>query len=353
VRERLTYANVVSTICLFIVLGGTSWAAISISGKNVKDSSLTSADIKNGSLLKKDFKAGQLPKGARGPQGPKGDTGATGAKGADLLAPPPSAPAAERLVTSIGTFPIEASSWGASYTPPAHTAPGAGNSAVTFDEVAVLTVPGPLSRELLDALGRSLDLGDATLEIGSAGSPAAVYQFHHLVLTGLSSSSSGSPRRQQVTAHITVSGLDPLTFNAGAPAPKVDETKVGDLTINGIQGTIDLYTDTWGVFGNANGTPSHPTFDDFVLVKRFDAASPALVHATLAGTEFTSATVRLFTPGTTNVESTFQLSDVRIPSYQVAVGTSALEQLSLWFQRITQTTGGVSRCFDLPTNTTC
>jgi hypothetical protein len=88
---------VISLVALFVALGGTSYAALSITGKNVKDSSLTGADIrdssvtgsdvKDGSLLSKDFKPGQLVAGAPGPQGlkgdagPKGDTGAKGAQG--------------------------------------------------------------------------------------------------------------------------------------------------------------------------------------------------------------------------------------------------------------------------------
>ncbi len=92
VRSSLTYANVVSTLCLFILLGGSAYAAIKVTGKNVKDSSLTgkdiknsslgAADVKNGSLLAGDFKSGQLPAGPQGPrgasglQGPKGDPGA-------------------------------------------------------------------------------------------------------------------------------------------------------------------------------------------------------------------------------------------------------------------------------------
>jgi hypothetical protein len=37
-RARLTYANVIAPLALFIALGGTSWAAVKITGKNVKDS---------------------------------------------------------------------------------------------------------------------------------------------------------------------------------------------------------------------------------------------------------------------------------------------------------------------------
>ena len=36
-RSRLNYANVVATLALFVALGGSSYAAISISGKNVKN----------------------------------------------------------------------------------------------------------------------------------------------------------------------------------------------------------------------------------------------------------------------------------------------------------------------------
>src|SRR4051794_7950865 len=87
-RSRLTYANVVATIALFIALGGGATAAVLITGKSVKDGSLTGRDIKNnsvasvdvkdGDLLAKDFKAAQLPAGT---QGPKGDQGSKGDKG--------------------------------------------------------------------------------------------------------------------------------------------------------------------------------------------------------------------------------------------------------------------------------
>ena len=41
-----------ATITVFIALGGSSYAAITVTGRNVKDGSslLTGADIKNGSL---------------------------------------------------------------------------------------------------------------------------------------------------------------------------------------------------------------------------------------------------------------------------------------------------------------
>lgn len=91
-RARLTYANVMATVAVFVALGGSSYAAIKVTGKNVTDSSLTGKDIKNNSvtdkdvkgiktgdvrdrsLLAKDFKAGQLPRGPEGPPNPNAET---------------------------------------------------------------------------------------------------------------------------------------------------------------------------------------------------------------------------------------------------------------------------------------
>ncbi|HMJ96942.1 MAG TPA: hypothetical protein VK486_13885 [Thermoleophilaceae bacterium] len=90
-RTRLSYANVMATIAVFVALGGSSYAAIKVTGKNVQDSSLTGADIKNsslttsdmrnGSLLAGDFKSGQLPKGDTGAPGLTGANGEPGADG--------------------------------------------------------------------------------------------------------------------------------------------------------------------------------------------------------------------------------------------------------------------------------
>lgn len=108
---RPTYAGVTATLALFVALGGSSYAAITITGSSVRNGSLTGADIKNGSLkggdvkngaltggdlkngsvstadiddaslLAADFKAGELPAGPAGPTGPAGPQGLQGAPG--------------------------------------------------------------------------------------------------------------------------------------------------------------------------------------------------------------------------------------------------------------------------------
>jgi len=84
---RLTYANVMSSLAVFLVLGGATAFAAGHLGKNtvgtkqLKKNAVTSAKVKNGSLNAADFKAGQLPSGPQGPKGDKGDTGTQGPKG--------------------------------------------------------------------------------------------------------------------------------------------------------------------------------------------------------------------------------------------------------------------------------
>lgn len=119
-RARMTYANVIATLALFIALGGSSYAALMITGRNVKDGTLTGADIKNnsvtsadirdGSLLARDFRAGQLTSatslqpsgGPAGPQGPAGPAGAKGDQGPKGDPGPVTAPLASGETESGG-----------------------------------------------------------------------------------------------------------------------------------------------------------------------------------------------------------------------------------------------------------
>ncbi len=130
-RNRLTYANVVASMALFVALGGVSYAAVklpknsvgstqikknavtgskvrnssltgsdvknsslrggdiknsSLTGSDVRSSSLTGSDVKDGSLSAADFsgslQGAQGPagaQGAKGDPGPRGDTGPTDA----------------------------------------------------------------------------------------------------------------------------------------------------------------------------------------------------------------------------------------------------------------------------------
>jgi len=78
--SRLSHATVVAYLALFVALGGSSYAAITVSGKNVKDGSLTGKDVKNHSLATKNLSKGTVKSlsgqaAATGPQGPNGAPG--------------------------------------------------------------------------------------------------------------------------------------------------------------------------------------------------------------------------------------------------------------------------------------
>jgi hypothetical protein len=59
-RRALSYSNVMATLAVFVALGGTTYAAIKITGKDVRNNSLTGADVRNNSLRSADVKNGSL-----------------------------------------------------------------------------------------------------------------------------------------------------------------------------------------------------------------------------------------------------------------------------------------------------
>jgi len=98
-KKRLTYANVMSSIAVFLVLGGATAIAAGQLGKNsvgskqlkknavtaakIKNGAVTGAKVKAGSLTASNFAAGQLPAGPKGDTGPS--FGAFGNGGCDQL----------------------------------------------------------------------------------------------------------------------------------------------------------------------------------------------------------------------------------------------------------------------------
>lgn len=95
-HAHLSYANVVSTLCLFIVLGGGAYAAAQLSRNSVRSAHIKNGQVKradlaanainagkvaNGTLLAADFSPGQLPAGPQGLPGAPGARGADGAQG--------------------------------------------------------------------------------------------------------------------------------------------------------------------------------------------------------------------------------------------------------------------------------
>jgi hypothetical protein len=94
-RSRLTFANVVSLMALFVALSGGAYAMTvprnSVGSEQLKRGAVTRSKIRKGavtasavkahSLLAKDFKPGQLPGGPKGDKDDKGDRGPQGPAG--------------------------------------------------------------------------------------------------------------------------------------------------------------------------------------------------------------------------------------------------------------------------------
>jgi hypothetical protein len=59
-RKRLSYANVMSTLAVFIALGGSSYAALQIDSGDIANNSVRSADVRNRTLSDRDVRRNGL-----------------------------------------------------------------------------------------------------------------------------------------------------------------------------------------------------------------------------------------------------------------------------------------------------
>jgi hypothetical protein len=59
-RRHLSYANVIATLALFVAMGGSSYAALTITGKQIRNNTVRSTDIRNGTLQGRDVRADAL-----------------------------------------------------------------------------------------------------------------------------------------------------------------------------------------------------------------------------------------------------------------------------------------------------
>ncbi|HYJ21281.1 MAG TPA: collagen-like protein [Solirubrobacterales bacterium] len=121
-RSKLTYANVISTLCLFLVLGGGAAVAAtqltknSVGTKQIRNGAITGPKIKRASIEatkltplaistldgQKGAKGAKGATGARGATGAKGDRGATGPQGAQGVPGNPGAFATVLVNPSVG-----------------------------------------------------------------------------------------------------------------------------------------------------------------------------------------------------------------------------------------------------------
>jgi len=79
--RRLTFANVTSLLALFVALGGTSYAAITLPANSVGATQLKNRSITIRKIDRKALASLQRASGVPGPQGVQGPTGAAGPSG--------------------------------------------------------------------------------------------------------------------------------------------------------------------------------------------------------------------------------------------------------------------------------
>jgi hypothetical protein len=77
------HTTAVAYLALFAALGGSAYAAVTVTGNNIKDGTVTGTDVKNRSLgtNKLSTKAVSSLTGQRGPAGPQGPSGEKGEPG--------------------------------------------------------------------------------------------------------------------------------------------------------------------------------------------------------------------------------------------------------------------------------
>lgn len=240
----------VSTTCLFIVLGGTSYAALKITGKDVKRETLTGANVKDGSLLRKDFRKGQLPRGHKGQSGAQGSPGTRGAPGpqgapaptgtADQ-APPAPVPIGQRLTINRLSgppivFPVLSSSFGGSQEGTTGGGGGGGSGKAAYEDLVVAKPPDASAGELLDEEVEGTHFPSAKLEYFAPGSSSAsaTIELGETFITDFANSGSGDAR-----ALTTGSGapealtLGYRSIEQGIPGPGGSELKsCWDLLLN-------------------------------------------------------------------------------------------------------------------------
>jgi hypothetical protein len=135
-RLMRRHSSTVAYLALFAALGGSAYAAVTVTGKNIKDGTVTGRDVKNRSLGTSKLSAkavsslaGQRgPAGPEGPAGPKGDRGPAGPAGPKGETGPqgPQGPAGPAGPSGINGWQYQVSSPGVSI-------PGNGDGSAQID----------------------------------------------------------------------------------------------------------------------------------------------------------------------------------------------------------------------------
>jgi hypothetical protein len=181
-RGTLTYSNVISTLCLLLLLGGgTAYAAThlpknSVGSRQLRKGAVTPSKLSRGA--KAALSGGQGPTGPQGLRGDKGEKGDQGARGPSnaITKFDPSAVAWSTTFTTIETVSLDAGSWVVTASGLAVNHEGSPNGAecrllvggTTVDasgEVFLATFPGPGAKQAFSLTGGATVTAGAVAEV--------------------------------------------------------------------------------------------------------------------------------------------------------------------------------------------
>ena len=167
-KGRLTYANVMATIAVFVALGGSSYAALtlprnSVGAKQIRKGAVGTSELHDRSVRLRDMST-SARKSLRGATGAQGPAGATGAPAAKFFAAVSASGALLRgnatnggRATAIGTYVIgfAESVGGCAYSATLGTTDG---SATAAGRITVNDQAGRVGVQTYDAAGNPADL---------------------------------------------------------------------------------------------------------------------------------------------------------------------------------------------------
>lgn len=212
IRSKITYANVVASIALFVALGGASYAAIklpanSVGPKQLKANAVTGAKVKDGSLGREDFAAEALPPagaaGARGERGERGEPAQPGQPGQPGEPGEPGPSGDTSLLNPANYLPGTGVAELTGFNLPAVTVRGYSIDCTTTDPCQIsIGLPVPAGFELDDWFDDAVD-GDPTARkdfaITERASAGGTVLRRYFVVNGLPISKRSQNERLEMT----------------------------------------------------------------------------------------------------------------------------------------------------------
>jgi Type VI secretion system effector, Hcp len=129
-------------------------------------------------------------------------------------------------------------------------------------------------------------------------------------------------------------------------------TAYGKLVIGGLNVDVTISKHSFGVsvpppIGGGTGKAE---FEDLAMTKPVNSSSPSLMTALAGGQHLPNAVVTVFKPNSGQTLVRYRLTDVTIGSLQQSGNR---EDITLRYDVIEMTSGGVTRCWDVGQNAGC